>query len=135
MAGDAIVGKDVADRSDHGMVPRVTFTDPQIAAVGLTEAEAREAGITVDAVAARLGDVAGASTSGRDITGTGKLVIDRDRPVLVGATFTGPGIHELLHSATIAIVGEVDLDRLAHAVPSFPTLSEVWLKLLEAYGL
>ena len=54
---------------------------------------------------------------------------------IVGATFTGPGVGELLHAATIAVVGEVPLDTLWHAVPSFPTISEVWLRLLEAYGL
>jgi dihydrolipoamide dehydrogenase len=62
-------------------------------------------------------------------------VIDEARGVVVGATFTGPGLQELLHSATIAIAGEVTLDRLWHAVPSFPTVSEVWLRLLEEYGL
>jgi hypothetical protein len=52
-----------------------------------------------------------------------------------GGTFTGPGIAELLHSATIGICGGVTVDQLAHAVPSFPTVSEVWLELLQAYGL
>ena len=55
--------------------------------------------------------------------------------MIVGATFTGPEIADLLHSATIAIAGAVPLDVLWHAVPSFPTVSEVWLRLLEAYGL
>jgi dihydrolipoamide dehydrogenase len=79
--------------------------------------------------------VAGAYTLGNGVTGTSKLVIDEERRVVVGATFTGPGLQELLHSATIAIAGEVPLERLWHAVPSFPTVSEVWLRLLEAYGL
>ena len=73
--------------------------------------------------------------AGRGISGTSQLVIDETRRVVVGATFTGPGIQELLHSATVAIAGEVTIDRLWHAVPSFPTISEVWLRLLEAYGL
>ena len=81
------------------------------------------------------GDVAGASVHGKDITGTCQLVVDEPRRVIVGATFTGPGIGELLHAATIAVAGEVPLDTLWHAVPSFPTISEVWLRLLEAYGL
>ena len=81
------------------------------------------------------GDVAGAYTRGNGIKGTSKLVVDEARRVVVGATFTGPDVQELLHSATIAIVGEVPLDTLWHAVPSFPTVSEVWLRLLEAYGL
>ena len=67
--------------------------------------------------------------------GTAKIVVDEARGCLVGATFTGPGLQELLHSATVAIVGQVPLETLWHAVPSFPTVSEVWLRLLEAYGL
>lgn len=135
LVGDVIAGKDVADRSDHDAVPRVTFTDPQVAAVGPTEAEAREAGIDVRVVSTGTGDVAGAYVRGNDIAGTSQLVIDEGRRVVVGATFTGPDVQEMLHGATIAIVGEVPLERLWHAVPSFPTVSEVWLRLLEAYGL
>jgi dihydrolipoamide dehydrogenase len=135
LAGDVIAGLDVRDLADHGMVPRVTFTDPQVCAVGLTEAEARQQGVNVRTVDYGTGDVAGAYTLGNGVKGTSKLVIDEARRVIVGATFTGPGIQELLHSATIAVVGEVPLDRLWHAVPSFPTVSEVWLRLLEAYGL
>jgi dihydrolipoamide dehydrogenase len=135
LVGDVIAGKDVTDRSDLAIVPRVTFTDPQVAAVGLTEAVAQQQGLAVDAVTSSLGEVPGAYTLGRDVEGTGKLVIDRRRRVIVGATFTGPGVQELLHSATVAVVGEVTVERLSHAVPSFPTLSEVWLHLLEAYGL
>ena len=70
---------------------------------------------------------------GNGVSGTSKLVVDEARRLLVDATFTGPGVAELLHSATVAIAGEVPLDR--HAVPSFPTVNEVWLRLLEAYGL
>ena len=135
IAADVILGKDVRDRASSDVVPRVTFTDPQVCAVGLTEAEARERGLTVRAVSYGTGDVAGAYTQGNGIRGTSKLVIDETRAVLIGATFTGPGVQELLHSATVAIAGEVPLDRLWHAVPSFPTISEVWLRLLETYGL
>jgi dihydrolipoamide dehydrogenase len=113
----------------------VTFTDPQVAAVGLTEEQAREKGIDVRVVSYDTGGVAGAYTRGNDIHGTSQLVVDGSRRVIVGATFTGPDVQELLHAATIAIVGEVTLDRLWHAVPSFPTVSEVWLRLLETYGL
>jgi dihydrolipoamide dehydrogenase len=132
IAGDVILGKDMADA---GIVPRVTFTDPQVAAVGLTEEQAREEGIDVRVVSYDTGGVAGAYTRGNDIHGTSQLVVDASRRVIVGATFTGPDVQELLHAATIAIVGEVTLDRLWHAVPSFPTVSEVWLRLLETYGL
>ena len=81
------------------------------------------------------GDVAGAALRGRGIKGTCQIVVDESRHVIVGATFTGPGVGEMLHSATIAVVGEVPLETLVHAVPAFPTVSEVWLRLLEAYGL
>jgi dihydrolipoamide dehydrogenase len=79
--------------------------------------------------------VAGAYVRGNDIAGTSQLVVDDGRRVIVGATFTGPDVQEMLHAATIAIVGEVPLERLWHAVPAFPTMSEVWLRLLEQYGL
>ena len=63
--------------------------------------------------------------------GTSFLVVDADRRVLVGATFTGPEVRSWCTRATIAIIGQVPLDDLWHAVPSFPTVSEVWLHLLE----
>jgi dihydrolipoamide dehydrogenase len=135
IAADVILGKAASALADHGIVPRVTFTDPQVCAVGLTEAEARDADVDVRSVHYPTGGVAGASVLGEDFPGTSQLVVDQARRVVVGATFVGPGTQELLHSATIAIAGEVDLDRLWHAVPAFPTVSEVWLRLLETYGL
>jgi dihydrolipoamide dehydrogenase len=135
IAADAILGREITALADALALPRVTFTDPQVAAVGLTEEQAREQGVDVGVVSYGTGDVAGAYTRGNGIKGTSKLVVDASRGVIVGATFTGPDIQELLHSATIAIVGEVPLQTLWHAVPSFPTVSEVWLRLLEAYGL
>jgi pyruvate/2-oxoglutarate dehydrogenase complex dihydrolipoamide dehydrogenase (E3) component len=134
VAGDVILGKDAADLAGQEMVPRVTFTDPQVCAVGLTEAQARDKGLEVTVVRYGTGDVPGAYTLGNGIRGTSQLVVDDARRVVVGATFTGPGLQELLHSATVAVVAEVPVDRLWHAVPSFPTVSEVWLHLLEAYG-
>jgi dihydrolipoamide dehydrogenase len=140
LAADVITGRrdlagaPVRDLADPAAVPRVTFTDPQVSAVGLTERAAREAGIAVRAVSVPTGSVAGASVRGEEITGTSKIVVDEARRVLVGATFTGPDTQEMVHAATIAIVGEVPLERLWHAVPSFPTVSEVWLRLLEVYG-
>ena len=135
IAADVILGKEIVDRASLDIVPRVIFTDPQVCAVGLTEDQARERGMNVRAVTYSTGAVPGAYVSGNGISGTCKLVIDESRRVVVGATFTGPGIQELLHSATIAIAGAVPLDMLVHAVPSFPTISEVWLHLLEEYGL
>ena len=130
---DVILGRDTVDRASTGVVPRVTFTDPQVCAVGPTEAEARAAGIPVRVVSTPTGGVPGAYTQGNGIAGTSQLVVDEARGVVVGATFTGPGVQELLHSATVAIVGQVPISVLEHAVPSFPTVSEVWLRLLEAY--
>src|SRR5215470_14336149 len=135
VAAAAILGAESADLASHGIVPRVTFTDPQVCAVGLTAAEAQATGRRVTVVSTATGAVPGAYTQGNGITGTSQLVIDDDRRVVVGATFTGPGVQELLHSATVAICSGVAVDRLWHAVPSFPTVSEVWLHLLEAYGL
>jgi dihydrolipoamide dehydrogenase len=136
IAADAILhGATTPAWADHRAVPSVVFTDPQLASVGLTEAQARERGIAVRVVHYGTGDVAGASVHGKGIQGTSQLVVDDARRVIVGATFTGPGVAEMLHGATIAVAGEVPLDVLWHAVPSFPTMSEVWLRLLEAYGL
>jgi pyruvate/2-oxoglutarate dehydrogenase complex dihydrolipoamide dehydrogenase (E3) component len=134
IAADVILGKPARA---SGPVSRVTFTDPQVAAVGLTEAEARErlGDARVRTVRHDMASLAAASTLGDGVGGTGLLVVDDDRRVVVGATFTGPNVAELLHSATVAVAGEVPLDRLWHAVPSFPTMSEVWLRLLETYGL
>jgi dihydrolipoamide dehydrogenase len=111
----------------------VVFTEPAVAAVGLTLAQARDQGLNPVTVSYDTGHVAGASVLGRGYQGTAQLVIDPERRVVVGATMVGPGVAELLHSATIAIVGEVTLDKLWHAIPSFPTISEVWLRLLESY--
>jgi pyruvate/2-oxoglutarate dehydrogenase complex dihydrolipoamide dehydrogenase (E3) component len=135
IAAAAILGLPAADTASHRVVPRVTFTDPQVCAVGLTEAQARAAGLRVTAVTTATGQVPGAYTQGNGIHGTSQLVVDDDRRTVIGATFTGPGLQELLHSATVAITGCVPVDQLWHAVPSFPTVSEVWLHLLEAYGL
>jgi len=132
LAADAILGKDVRLVSDGPLSPRVIFTDPQVAAVGHTLASAQEAGLDVRAHDAETSSTAGASFVGRNAPGTSRLVVDNGREVIVGATFTGPEVAELLHAATIAVVCELPLDRLAHAIPSFPTRSEIWLKLLDA---
>jgi pyruvate/2-oxoglutarate dehydrogenase complex dihydrolipoamide dehydrogenase (E3) component len=135
IAGDHILGRDVAASADKLGSPRVTFTDPEVAAVGKTLAAAREAGVEARAVDVETSATAGGSFHGRNTPGTSRLVVDEGRRVLAGATFVGAETAEHLHAATIAVVGEVPLERLWHAVPSFPTRSEVWLKLLEEYGL
>jgi dihydrolipoamide dehydrogenase len=135
VAADVILGRDAAATAEAKGPPRVVFTEPQVAAVGLTLEKALDDGIDARAVDAATSGNAGASFIGKDAPGTSRLVVDEGRRVLVGATFVGPEIAESLHAATIAVVGEVSLDSLWHAVPSFPTRSEVWLKLLEEYGL
>ena len=121
--------------ADDAAVPQVVFTRPEVAWVGQTERQARDAGIEVRVVQYALGSVAGASLAADGYAGTAQLVLDDARGVIVGATFTGPDAAELLHAATVAVVGEVPLDRLWHAVPAYPTVSEVWLRLLETAGL
>jgi dihydrolipoamide dehydrogenase len=135
LAADQICGDAGARLRDTGPPPRVTFTEPQVAAVGHTEAGAREAGLNVRVVDVSTEGTAGASFHGKGAGGTSRIVVDEDRRVIVGATFVGPDVAEWLHAATIAVVAAVPLDDLWHAVPAFPTRSEVWLNLLQAYGL
>ncbi len=137
IASDALLGKPARlyERGDGKQSPRVTFTSPQVAAVGLTLAAAREAGLPVTAVDVGTSANAGGSFWGRDAEGTARIVVDTERQVIVGATITGAEVQDFLHAATIAVVGEVGLDDLWHSVAAFPTRSEVWLKLLESYGL
>ena len=120
--------------SDHIAVPQVIFTDPQIASVGLTEESARSLKINVRAVDCDMGTLPGAQLHTDGYDGQAKIVVDEDRHVIVGATFIGPQVGDLLHAATIAIVGQVPLELLWHAIPSFPTVNEIWISLLENYG-
>ena len=119
--------------ADRVATPSVVFTDPQVASVGLTSAEAADAGLPHRVVEYPIGSVAGAALFADGYTGTAIAVVDPDREVLLGVTFVGPAVAELLHAATIAVVGEVPIARLWHAVPSYPTVSEIWLRLLEAF--
>jgi pyruvate/2-oxoglutarate dehydrogenase complex dihydrolipoamide dehydrogenase (E3) component len=135
VAADAILGQQAEATAEDRGSPRIVFTEPQVAAVGLTLAKAEERGIDARAVDVETAANAGASFVGRNAPGTSRIVVDEARGVIVGATFVGPEAADLLHAATVAVVGEVPLDRLKHAVPSFPTRSEIWLYLLEEYGL
>jgi pyruvate/2-oxoglutarate dehydrogenase complex dihydrolipoamide dehydrogenase (E3) component len=121
-----------AASADHCAVPQVVFTDPEVAAVGRTAARAAADGLGVRTVDLDIA-VAGSNLYADNYTGKARMVVDTERDVLVGVTFVGPDTAELLHAATIAVVGEVPLSRLWHAVPAYPTISEVWLRLLEAY--
>lgn len=120
--------------ADHSAVPQVVFTDPEVAAVGHTEESARSAGLRIRVIDYDLSWLAGASEHADDYRGRARVIVDEDRRIVVGATFVGQDVGEMLHAATIAVVGEVPIDRLWHAVPSYPTISEVWLRWLEEYG-
>ncbi|MCE4026868.1 NAD(P)/FAD-dependent oxidoreductase [Microbacterium sp. Au-Mic1] len=126
-------GRHVAT-ADHAAVPQVVFGEPEVAAVGVTAAAAREAGHRVREVEVEFSSVAGASLHADGYRGRAHMVVDEERQVLLGVTLVGSDVAELIHAATIAVVSEVPLARLWHAVPSYPTMSEVWLRLLEAYG-
>ena len=135
LAADTILGREAQVRLDGLRSPRVIFTDPQVGAVGYTLAGAQEARLRVSHVDVGTSSNAGGSFVGRNAAGTSRIVVDEDRRIIVGATITGAEVAEALHAATIAVVAEVSIDDLWHAVPSFPTRSELWLKLLEAYGV
>jgi dihydrolipoamide dehydrogenase len=141
VCGDAIAARAagrepaVRDQASRTRVPQVVFTIPEVAAVGLTAGQATAAGLRIRVVEYEIGYVAGAKLFADHYRGRAQMVVDEDRKVIVGLTLAGPGTGEMIHAATIAVVGEVPLDRLWHAVPSYPTMSEVWLRLLEAYGL
>jgi dihydrolipoamide dehydrogenase len=123
-----------ATTADHHAVPQAFFTDPEVAAVGLTEEQAIEAGRRIKTIDVEIGDVVtGANLYADGYTGRARMVVDVDQGHLVGVTMVGPGVTEMLHSATVAVAGQVPIDRLWHAVPCFPTVSELWLRLLEAY--
>jgi pyruvate/2-oxoglutarate dehydrogenase complex dihydrolipoamide dehydrogenase (E3) component len=144
-AGNAIVARargEEVDTSDWSpfvatanaaATPSAVFTVPQVASVGRTAAEAEEAGLPHRVVEYPIGSVSGAALFADGYEGTAIAVVDTEREVLLGMTFIGPGVVELLHAATIAVVGEVPISRLWHAVPAYPTLSEIWLRLLETY--
>jgi dihydrolipoamide dehydrogenase len=135
VAAENVLGHTAATASEDIGVPRVTFTDPQVAAVGKTLAQAKEAGVDARAVDVPTDGTAGASFQGKDTGGTSRIVVDETRQVIVGATFTGFETADFLHAATVAIVGEVPMKKLRHAVAAYPSRSELWLKLLESYGL
>ncbi|ROQ41319.1 dihydrolipoamide dehydrogenase [Frondihabitans sp. PhB188] len=120
--------------ADHAAVPQVTFTSPEVASIGLTADAAAKQGIDLKVVDYDLAALAGSSLKSDTYKGQARIVVDESRKVLVGATFVGPEVSDLLHAATVAVVAEVPIDRLWHAVPSYPTVSEIWLRLLDAYG-
>jgi dihydrolipoamide dehydrogenase len=134
IAADHILGALTATaRQDGPGAPRVVFTDPQIAAVGITFAAATEQGVDAIAIDLPTGDTSGGSFIGRGAPGTSRFVVDAKRQILLGVTYVGPEVADFLQAATVAVVAEVPLKTLAHAIAPFPTRSELWLKFLEAY--
>lgn len=137
LAGERIAaaaeGRSAPEMPGNVPVPQVVFADPQVAAVGLTEESAKSAGTAVDCVDAPMSAAAGYGLLRDDAPGHAKLVFEAGSGRLLGATFVGTEVAELVHAATVAIVGGLTADLLWHAVPSYPTASEVWLRLLEAY--
>jgi pyruvate/2-oxoglutarate dehydrogenase complex dihydrolipoamide dehydrogenase (E3) component len=131
LAADHVMGHDhvLLHGADGPLSPRVVFTEPQVAAVGHTTETAEQAGLLVDVVTTDTSGNAGGSFYGRDAPGTVQWLVDRERKIIVGCTMTGAEIADFLHAATIAVVGEVPLATLRHAIPAFPTRSEIWLKL------
>jgi pyruvate/2-oxoglutarate dehydrogenase complex dihydrolipoamide dehydrogenase (E3) component len=133
VAAENVLGRQVEASTEATALPRVTFTDPQVAAVGKTLAQAEEAGIDASAIDVPTDGTAGASFQGRETGGTSRLVVDKAEKTVVGATFVGFETADFLHAATVAIISEISLDRLRHAVAAYPSRSEIWLKLIEKY--
>jgi pyruvate/2-oxoglutarate dehydrogenase complex dihydrolipoamide dehydrogenase (E3) component len=129
-----IMNREFRAEWDGPQSPRVVFTDPQIAAVGRTLEGALEDGLPARAVDADIASTPGASFIGKGAAASARIVVDDARRVIIGATFIGPDVADFLQAATIAIVGEVPLERLRHAIPAFPTRSEVWLRLLDGWA-
>jgi dihydrolipoamide dehydrogenase len=133
VAAENLLGRPAEAIAEDLGSPRVTFTDPQVAAAGKTLAQAQEAGIDARAVDVPTDGTPGASFQGKDTGGTSRLVVDRAKGTIVGATFTGFETADFLQAATVAIVAEVPVSKLRHAVAPYPARSEIWLKLLEKY--
>jgi dihydrolipoamide dehydrogenase len=133
IVAENLLGHEVAAIAEGLGSPRVTFTDPQVAAVGKTIAVAEKAGIDAHAVEVQTDGSAGASFQGKGTGGKSRLVVDRAKETIVGATFTGFEVADFLQAATVAIIAEVPLARLRHALAPYPARSELWLKLVEKW--
>ncbi len=134
-AGAPTDGPGMTAWADHLGAPQVVFTDPEVASAGMTEAMARADGRQIRVVDVDMGSVSGSGLQADDYSGAARLVVDAETRVVLGATFVGQDVAEMAHSAAIAVTGHLTVDTLWHAVPSFPTMSEVWLRLLEEFGL
>ena len=120
----------------HRRLPRSAagvLLRPPAETVGLTADQAERAGHRIRVADVNPGET-GPGLYADGYTGRARMIVDEDHGYLLGVTFVGPGVEELIHSATIAVAGQVPISRLWHAVPCFPSISDVWLRLLEAYG-
>jgi pyruvate/2-oxoglutarate dehydrogenase complex dihydrolipoamide dehydrogenase (E3) component len=123
VVSENLLGGDL--RADYSAIPRVIYTDPPFAAVGLTAARASAKGLGVLTATARISDQARSATDGAKAGGL-ILVADRDRGVLVGATALGAGADEWIGEASVAIRAQVPVAILAQVVHPFPTFAEVY---------
>jgi pyruvate/2-oxoglutarate dehydrogenase complex dihydrolipoamide dehydrogenase (E3) component len=133
VAAENLLGRETAASTETLGSPRVTFTDPQVAAAGKTLEQAKEAGVDARAIDVPTDGTPGASFQGKGTGGTSRIVVDQEKGTIVGATFTGFETADFLQAATVAIVGEVPLSKLRHAVAPYPARSEIWLKLVEKW--
>ena len=122
-------------RADYRAVPRVVFSDPEIAAVGLTAAQAAERGIQARQASADLISVARTETYGEGISGEVGVLADVERRILVGAWAVGPLASEWIHQAVLAVKAEISIDVLSDTIAQFPTFTEAYLPALESLTL
>ncbi|MBA3489528.1 MAG: NAD(P)/FAD-dependent oxidoreductase [Longispora sp.] len=115
-----ILGR-VEPRADYRAVPRVTFTDPEIGAVGLTEKQARERGIDIRVAITQMSEATRGWIHGGDNVGFIKLIVDAHRDVLIGATSAGPDGGEVLAGLAVAVQAEIPVNTLRHMMFAYPT--------------
>jgi dihydrolipoamide dehydrogenase len=137
IAADHILGNAhaMAHGADLERAPHAIFTDPQVVTVGHTADSAAAAGIEFDIYDTETQANLGGLFYSPNAEGTARFLVDTERRVLIGCTITGSEVVDFLQAATIAVVGEVPLERMRHAVPPFPTRSELWVSLLEQAGM
>lgn len=134
IVADNILGKE--RQADYRGIPRVVFSDPEIAAAGLSEEQADEQGIEAATATVELPNViARPWTYEENPRGHLGLVADRKRRVLVGAWAVAPLAGEWIHQASQAIRAEIPIEKLLDSVAQFPTYSEAYLKALEKLDL
>lgn len=120
--------------ADKKAVPQVIFTDPVVASVGLTRTAAKAQGLSFREITAPMTSPGYNIHSDEPASSWAQWLLDDDNR-LVGATFVGTDAAEVLHASTMAIVGGITLDRMMHAIPSFPTLSWMYYNLMDAAGV